>query len=830
MKRLGSFVPAAAVILGWQSAAAEEPGDAATAASDGTETQTEAAAADSGALQIGSFVLDPRLTLTEFYDDNIFATRNHKVHDAVTVVSPSLRLDSDWGEHALSVYGSMDVGRHANRSSEDYVDWRVGGEGRVDFSPEANLFGGARFTHDHEPRSSPDEVNGTGPTLFDEIYGFAGGSVRFDPLSVRAAGTYRHIDFDDVDSTGGTINNDDRDRALTDIGARVGYLIEPGWQAFVQGALDLRDYDDAVDDAGVDRDSAGFNAAAGMVIGLENESWVELLAGYLHQDYDGVTLEDVDAFDFGARLTWRPTLRTTVTGIVDRTIAETTATGASSYLATRFGAGVEHLLAPDLSAQLSADYTFNDYVGITRSDRLLDANLGLAYYVTPHIWLGTDYSYQRRESEAAGEDYDENRLFFRIGAQWAPHYSDEDMAAYRSGLDGEADLGGFYAGVQGGVGELNSGLEGPRGAGGSLTADFGALGWTGGAFGGYGERFGNWYLAGELEVELSGADWTHTRLPGGRQFMVDKQETLGGSGLIGYFLPADNLVYGRFGVVGTRFETTYVTSAGTTNVRDEFEPGLRFGGGVEVPAGGGLFVRLDQTYTAYRNYQIEGGNGLDDFSNTENLTRLGIGYRFGMLREGEPDSPDNPLAGFYFGGQLGHDGLVSANSGPRQAGSVLDAERGGYGASAGVYGGYGLRLDDFYLAGELDAEISDASWDIERDPTGRVYSVDKHHSVGASLIAGYVLGDAALLYGRVGLVRTLFHTDYATTGTSTSEDNTQTGLRFGSGVEVPASDTVSLRFDFTYTDYESFDVEYGANVDRFDNAENQFRIGLAYRF
>lgn len=809
---------------------------AAPTEADPQTADTDPPAADSE-LRIGSFVIDPRLTISELYSDNVFATRNDKVDDFVTVISPSLRIESDWTEHRLNLYGSADIGRYRDRGSEDYDDWRIGTDGRFDFSPDANLFAGARFTHDHEPRESPDGVDGTEPTIYEEVYGFAGGFVRMDETSARLAGTYRHLDFDDVGSTTGTINNDDRDRELFEVGTRLGYLVAEGREAFFQGAADLRRYDAAVDDAGFVRDSGGFGIAGGMVFGLEDNSQLELLLGYLHQNYDDPALEDVHAADFGARLTLYPTLRTTVTGIVDRIVSETTAVGASSYLSTTYGAIVEHRLAPDLSAEASAFYTINDYVGIQRRDQIFDVGMGAAYFLSPQFWVGTDYSYRRRESEAVGEDYDENLIFLRLGAQWSPQYTDEDMAAYRSGAGAGPDLGGFYGGVQFGPGELNTGLEGARGGGGSLTADFGDTGWTGGLFAGYGSRFENWYLGAELDGEISDTGWFHARLPGGRVFTVDKQTSFGASGLLGYYLPEDNLVYGRFGVVGTQFETNYTVPSGETTTREEFETGIRFGGGVEVPAWNGLFVRLEHSYTAYQDYDIQaglGGAGVDNFSNTENVTLLGIGYRFGMTAEdaadAEVDAERNPFSGFYAGAQLGHIGLVTDNTGPREAASALVADRAGHGGAAGVFGGYGVRFGDIYLAGEIDAELSDASWDIERDPNGRVYSVDKHHSFGGSVIAGYVLDDSALLYGRAGVVRTGFETEYTEGGSTVDSRDGQIGLRFGGGIEVPASEAVSLRLEYSHTSYKQYEVEYGAGTDTFENSENQFRIGVAYRF
>jgi outer membrane immunogenic protein len=96
--------------------------------------------------------------------------------------------------------------------------------------------------------------------------------------------------------------------------------------------------------------------------------------------------------------------------------------------------------------------------------------------------------------------------------------------------------------------------------------------------------------------------------------------------------------------------------------------------------------------------------------------------------------------------------------------------------------------------------------------------------------AGYVVGDAVLIYGRAGVVNSWFETDYAFEDVSVSRDDSEVGLRLGGGVEFALTDRIRMRVDYTRTSYDSYKVDYGAGVDSFDNAENLFRIGLSYAF
>mgnify|MGYP000034157986 CR=1 FL=1 len=73
-----------------------------------------------------------------------------------------------WGDlHPLQPRGldalREEWARHAHEDGEDdegYEDYWFFGDGRYDISARSHVFGGARYTFDHENRASPDDVAG----------------------------------------------------------------------------------------------------------------------------------------------------------------------------------------------------------------------------------------------------------------------------------------------------------------------------------------------------------------------------------------------------------------------------------------------------------------------------------------------------------------------------------------------------------------------------------------------------------------------------------------------------------------------------------------------
>ena len=237
---------------------------------------------------------------------------------------------------------------------------------------------------------------------------------------------------------------------------------------------------------------------------------------------------------------------------------------------------------------------------------------------------------------------------------------------------------------------------------------------------------------------------------------------------------------------------------------------------------------MEYLVTAYEDYDVAPNNTADNFSNAENLARVGIGYRFNPAPHTAPRPVD--FSGPYIGLQAGHGALTSDNSGPRSGGVILMANRAGQGVTGGIFAGYGHTFGPIYLGAEIEAELSSTNWNIERELTGRIYSVEKKQSYGASVRLGYVLNDAFLVYGRAGAVRTQFNTDYEVGANYVTPENTQSGTRYGGGIETAAGENLRLRFDYTYTDYGDYLVDYNSNIDRFKNTENLFRIGASYAF
>jgi hypothetical protein len=385
------------------------------------ETVTERQRPDLDPLGIraASFLVFPRFTLGEAYNDNVFATQSNTKDDFITQISPELRIQSNWNRHFLAFDARGDIGRYASLDSENYEDATIGTNGRLDIQRDTFVTGGLTFNKLHEDRGSPDAAaNAKNPTEYYVLSPTIGATQRWNRFSLRGDATLQRYMFTDDETGSGTIiNNSDRNRSQYTFSLRGGYEIVPEYEAFVRGAWNLVDYSSAVDDAGFKRDSDGYELIAGTRIDFSGVTYGDIFGGYRRQMYDDARLESVSGPTFGGLVTWNVTGLTTIKGSIQRSVEESTLSGASGFFATEYKATVDHELLRNLLIGADISYLVDDYKGIDRTDNYYHGGAYARYLMNRNLYLTARYDYQKRDSNVTGADYDRNVVLLQVSTQ-----------------------------------------------------------------------------------------------------------------------------------------------------------------------------------------------------------------------------------------------------------------------------------------------------------------------------------------------------------------------------------------------------------------------------
>ncbi len=135
----------------------------------------------------------------------------------------------------------------------------------------------------------------------------------------------------------------------------------------------------------------------------------------------------------------------------------------------------------------------------------------------------------------------------------------------------------------------------------------------------------------------------------------------------------------------------------------------------------------------------------------------------------------------------------------------------GTGIFGTLFGGYGWTHNQFYLAGELNANLSSVGFQSSNEEVIRgTYSALHYriqNSYGLSLLPGYLWKNDTLLYARVGYA----NGSLKISSSDSSIDNINQridGFRYGLGFRQGITKHVSARMEYSHIDYrsESFTV------------------------
>lgn len=374
-------------------------------------------------VRAGAFLIIPKVDLDETYNDNIYATTNNTKSDFITTVRPGIAAKSNWSRHALNASAQGEFNRYADQDGEDNDNFALAADGRVDIMRDTSIGGGVGFNRDHEDRGNPNSpAAATEPTEYDTTTARIGAYRGLGRLSARVDSQVQKLDYkNSFTNTGGLINNNLRDRNEYTQTLRVGYRLDPRFEAFVRGTMDTRAYDNKGSTGNTNRSNHGQSVVVGSAFDVTGKTKGEVYAGGMKRNYTDSARKDISDPTWGGKVTWNASQLTTVIGSVDRTIEETTLVGSAGYVSTLYNAIVQHALTRDVLLHGDLAYGDNDYkgaVGGQRKDKMWGAGAGADYYFGKHYKAGLNYTYDKRDSNTTGGDYDRNMVLLRLTATY----------------------------------------------------------------------------------------------------------------------------------------------------------------------------------------------------------------------------------------------------------------------------------------------------------------------------------------------------------------------------------------------------------------------------
>jgi hypothetical protein len=394
-------------------------------------TQTRAPPAPDNSLEqvgarAGAFRILPRIEVGATFDDNVYASDTRERSDTIFRAAPSIQLTSDTSRYQMNFRAGLEHLEYDEFGDESRTSFGTGTDFTTEIVRDTTLKGRLNYDINYEDRGEPNGLaTNASPVKFKTLDTGLAFDRTVSRAIIGAEFSYRDLNFNDARRLNNTIeNNDDRDRALTLIGGKLGYEFSPGYSFIGRIAYDTVAYDDARDDAGFDRDSKGFRMTGGIGFELSRLLTGDIFAGYISRNYDDARLEKISEPVFGAGLTWQPTQTTSIRVTADRTVEETVFLGYSGYINTTFSLQMQYELTRQLTVNAGVNYAKNKYertVGSTqpvRSDDITGSSVGMRYALNRMLYASAGYNFASRKSPAPDADYKRNKFLLSLGAQF----------------------------------------------------------------------------------------------------------------------------------------------------------------------------------------------------------------------------------------------------------------------------------------------------------------------------------------------------------------------------------------------------------------------------
>lgn len=364
---------------------------------------------------VGSFRFLPEISVSELYNDNIYATENNKTDDFVTIIQPRLSMRSDWNRHALNFSAASASGLYSSHSSENYDDYLLQADGKVDVTRRTTLGALVSYSGNHEERGSPnDQRTQTDPVAFTVRTAQAETFHAFNRVKFDVIYSNQDFQYDNGNTKAGAkVNNGIRDRMDNEVTGRVSYIMTPSYDLYLQSAYNNRDYSNTLNK----RSSDGYNVYAGLHADLTGKLFGDIYAGYMEQNYDNSVLyKDFSGAGYGVNGYWNMTSLTSLTANVGRDVQETIVAGASSYVETRARLNLDHEVMRNVILSALIGYNNDDYQGTNRKDDVWVAGGGMRYLINRNLSLFANYNHIDRNSNQNNNDYQQNRVLLGLKA------------------------------------------------------------------------------------------------------------------------------------------------------------------------------------------------------------------------------------------------------------------------------------------------------------------------------------------------------------------------------------------------------------------------------
>ncbi len=353
-------------------------------------------------IRAGGAVILVQLDAESQYDSNLFATSQNEINDIRFELAPSVELKRDFsggGRLRADIYGLFRV--HADNPREDSAAFGGSASYALTSRNGKRLLVSGGYDRVIEARGDPETRAGPTdrPRKIDLFKGEVGGRLPIGRIFLEANLASEKVNYRDS-------AEDDRDLSNYRGTLRLGYLISPNTNLFVEGFANHRDYRLAQDFNGINRATSTVGFFAGVQKELGQRLRGRFGIGLFRADPESPALDAFTGFGATGELVWNPRVRTAISLRLSRGDVATVRSGATGAIESSARLSLNQEVRHNLLLRAAVGYLDRSYRGSARGHlRTVSGETELEFLLDRRWALYAGASYADRNALGASDRF-----------------------------------------------------------------------------------------------------------------------------------------------------------------------------------------------------------------------------------------------------------------------------------------------------------------------------------------------------------------------------------------------------------------------------------------
>ena len=351
-------------------------------------------------LGLPGFKITPFVSQRVEYESNIFQVPSGSEDDVIFKTVPGFVLELPMGRHRLDLGFRAEILRYLDLTSQDTEHYFVLGNLLLDFPGGLK----ARLREDFARTSDPPGTELTG--RIESTTNILSPSVEYSVSPRLAVGVdyvWTTVSFDDETGV------EQLDRNEHTVGLTGFYRIQPKTDLLVNFSYGTKNFDTANR-----RDVDRYIGAVGVRGEITSRLTSSLRIGYEVREPERGDVGAYRGFVAAGDIVYRPTERTRITLVTERSVQESVFATNFAYLANLLTLSAEHFLTPKLLLTGRLFGGFSEYFEKApkrngrldwREDWVGAFSIGVEYQIQKWLAVSADYTYSRRDSNFDNFDF-----------------------------------------------------------------------------------------------------------------------------------------------------------------------------------------------------------------------------------------------------------------------------------------------------------------------------------------------------------------------------------------------------------------------------------------